>query len=207
MNIITTGDFFIVAVISVTAIISCANERKGSDPLIPQDTTTILPFSKDTIEKIPVLEPVIVAVADTLSRPAIIRPDSIVAFAKTLTGVPYLYASTDPAKGFDCSGFITYVFRHFSMSVPRSSVDFTNYGKTIMEQDARPGDLILFTGTDSTIRIAGHMGIVESVKNDTLRFIHSSSGKGKGVVISPLGNYYRGRFVKVIRVFPDEMFR
>lgn len=136
-----------------------------------------------------------------------ISPDSIVAFARTLIGVPYLYASTDPAKGFDCSGFITYVFRHFNITVPRSSVDFTNYGRAITEENARPGDLILFTGTDSTIRIVGHMGIVESIQNDTLHFIHSTSGKMKGVVITPLGNYYRSRFVKLVRIFPDASFQ
>lgn len=140
--------------------------------------------------------------ADTLP----VSPDSLVAFARTLLGVPYVYASTDPAKGFDCSGFITYVFSHFKMRVPRSSVNFTDYGKPISLHDAKPGDLILFTGTDSAVRIVGHMGIVESIKKDTLYFIHSSSGKANGVVISPLGKYYRGRFVKTIRVFPDESF-
>ncbi len=136
-----------------------------------------------------------------------IDPDAIVAFSKTLLGVPYLYASTDPSKGFDCSGFITYVFNHFGLKVPRSSVDFTEYGKTITIPEARPGDLILFTGTDSTVRIVGHMGIVESQRNDSLYFIHSSSGKKtNGVVITVFANYYRSRFVKVIRVFPDELF-
>jgi len=135
-----------------------------------------------------------------------IHPDSLVAFARTLVGVPYLYASADPANGFDCSGFITYVFNHFNTIVPRSSVDFTNYGSELAIEKAKPGDLILFTGTDSTIRIVGHMGIVESIKNDTLYFIHSTSGKMKGVVITPLGNYYRSRFVKVIRVLDDIYF-
>lgn len=136
-----------------------------------------------------------------------VNPDSLVSFAKTLIGIPYLYASTDPKKGFDCSGFITYVFKHFNLSVPRSSVDFTNYGREIPKELSRPGDLILFTGTDSTIRIVGHMGIVVENVNGQLSFIHSSSGKANGVVITPLGKYYMGRFVKVIRVFPDHFFR
>jgi len=134
------------------------------------------------------------------------KPAEVLAFAKKLIGVPYLYASTDPAKGFDCSGFITYVFNHFSIAVPRSSVDFTNVGKEVNYKDAMPGDLILFTGTDSTIRIVGHMGIVESVDNGTLKFIHSTSGKAKGVVITEFGNYYKSRFVKTIRIFPDQVF-
>jgi cell wall-associated NlpC family hydrolase len=128
-------------------------------------------------------------------------PAELVSFSKTLIGVPYKYASTNPAEGFDCSGFITYVFNHFNIKVPRSSVDFTNVGKEIAEQHALPGDLILFTGTDSLVRIVGHMGIVVSNKDNRIEFIHSTSGKAKGVVITPLERYYRSRFVKIIRVF------
>ena len=133
-------------------------------------------------------------------------PDSIVTFGKSLVGTPYLYASSDPEKGFDCSGFITYVFNHFGIAVPRSSVDFTNVGIEIPKEFASPGDLILFTGTDSTIRIVGHMGIVESNERGNLLFLHSTSGKAHGVVISPLHGYYETRFVKVIRVFPQIYF-
>lgn len=133
-------------------------------------------------------------------------PDSVVAFGKSLVGTPYLYASSDPAKGFDCSGFITYVFNHFNIAVPRSSVDFTNVGIEIPKEVASPGDLILFTGTDSTIRTVGHMGIVESNEHGNLLFLHSTSGKAYGVTISPLKGYYETRFVKVIRVFPQASF-
>lgn len=127
---------------------------------------------------------------------------ALVNFAKTLIGVPYKYSSTDPNVGFDCSGFITYVFNHFAIAVPRSSVDFTNVGVEVEHTRAIPGDLILFTGTDSTIRVVGHMGIITENNSGQLKFIHSTSGKQNGVTITPFENYYRSRFVKVIRVFP-----
>ena len=136
--------------------------------------------------------------ADTV---AVSRFD-LVSYAQTLQGVPYKYASTNPADGFDCSGFITYVFNHFNMSVPRSSVDFTNYGRDIPRTEARPGDLILFTGTDSSDRTVGHMGIIVSNTPDSLHFIHSTSGKAYGVTVTPLNGYYMGRFVKTIQVLP-----
>jgi cell wall-associated NlpC family hydrolase len=129
-------------------------------------------------------------------------PAAIVAFAKTQIGVPYLYGSTDPAKGFDCSGFITYVFKHFGIVVPRSSIDFTNVGKEISAAQAKAGDLILFTGTNPDERFVGHMGIVVS-NDDTLQFIHSTSGRQYGVTITPLNDYYKGRYVKTIRIFPQ----
>lgn len=129
-------------------------------------------------------------------------PNEIANFAETLIGIPYRYGSTDPKVGFDCSGFITHVFNHFNIKVPRSSIDFTNVGREIPVTSAKRGDIILFTGTDSTERFVGHMGIVVA-NTDTLRFIHSTSGKAYSVTISPLSNYYKGRFVKTIRLFKE----
>jgi len=125
--------------------------------------------------------------------------DSIVDFAETLLGIPYLYASSNPSKGFDCSGFITYVFNHFNVEVPRSSVDFTDKGVAVDLRAAQRGDLILFTGTDTAATVVGHMGIVTG-NTDSLRFIHSSSGKAGGVTISSLNEYYASRLVKIISV-------
>jgi cell wall-associated NlpC family hydrolase len=95
------------------------------------------------------------------------------------------------------------VFTHFNIHVPRSSIDFTDKGREVGLEKALPGDLILFTGTDSAEKFVGHMGLVESRKNDSLYFIHSTSGKAHGVVITSFGKYYASRFVKVIRIFPD----
>lgn len=128
-------------------------------------------------------------------------PQELLAFAETIMGTPYKYGSIDPSQGFDCSGFITYVFGHFSIAVPRSSIGFTNAEREIDLTKAKPGDIILFTGTDSTIREAGHMGIITSAEDKNYQFIHSSSGKANGVTITPLNPYYMGRFIKVIRVF------
>lgn len=129
-----------------------------------------------------------------------VPPEQLLAYAKTLIGTPYKYASVDPAEGLDCSGFITHVFSHFSINVPRSSVDFTNYGTTVNLADAETGNLILFTGTDTLSKIVGHMGIVTEIVDGELQFIHSTSGKAYSVTISKLNAYYKKRFVKVIRI-------
>lgn len=132
-----------------------------------------------------------------------VLPGSVLDFARSLIGTPYRFASSDPGSGFDCSGFITYVFQHFDVAVPRSSKDFENIGTNISQQEALPGDLILFTGTDHNEKLVGHMGIITSNNADNLSFIHSTSGKSNGVTISPLNDYYQSRFVKVIRIFDE----
>lgn len=130
-----------------------------------------------------------------------VQPQQVVDFATTLIGVKYKYGSTDPKQGFDCSGFITYVFNHFNIAVPRSSIDFTDVGRTVPYDSAKVGDLILFTGTDSTEQHVGHMGIVVSNNNGNVEFIHSTSGKQYGVTITPLNSYYMSRYVRTARVF------
>ena len=130
-------------------------------------------------------------------------PSELIDYARSLTGIPYKYGSTNPEEGFDCSGFITYVFNHFKIMVPRRSVDFTNIDHEVSLQDAKTGDLVLFTGTDSTDRTVGHMGIIIAQTTGPPQFIHSTSGKANGVTTTPLNTYYMGRYMKTIRIFPQ----
>ena len=120
---------------------------------------------------------------------------------KDTMGVQYRYGSTDPKQGFDCSGFITYVFNHFDIQVPRSSIDFTDVGRTIPLDSAKLGDIVLFTGTDSTEKFVGHMGIITGKANGRIEFIHSTSGKAYGVTITPMNDYYMSRYVRTARIF------
>src|ERR1700759_429654 len=69
-----------------------------------------------------------------------ISPDSILHFAESLIGTRYRSASSDPLRGFDCSGFVSYVFKSFNFNVPRSSCEFISIGEKIRLEDAKPGD-------------------------------------------------------------------
>ncbi len=126
---------------------------------------------------------------------------NLIYFAQSLIGTPYREASSDPSYGFDCSGFVSYVFKSFNADVPRSSEDFINVGRKIRLEDARTGDIILFTGTKShhPHRI-GHVGIVYCNDAGGLKFIHSTSGKEYSVTISSMDDTYKRRFVQVIRL-------
>jgi lipoprotein Spr len=133
-----------------------------------------------------------------------VTPAELVEFAQTLKGIRYRYGSTNPEKGFDCSGFVNYVFTHFGISIPRSSSDFAPV-KGIDIKDAKFGDLILFTGTKShNYRSAGHIGIVISQPGEPLVFIHSTSGDENGVTETAMNERYERRYIKTIRVFKEE---
>jgi len=132
-----------------------------------------------------------------------IQLDSLLLFCKKQLGTNYKYASCTPNSGFDCSGFVYYIFNHFNINVPRSSSDFNTAGKTIHPDSCIAGDVIVFTGTDAKKRNPGHVGIVISNLGDELQFIHSSSNKKhSGVKISSYKEspYYEKRFLKIVRV-------
>ncbi len=129
--------------------------------------------------------------------------DSLLAFAKKQIGIKYCYANCTPSNGFDCSGFVYYTFSHFSIKVPRSSIDYMNYGRRVDPDSCKVGDVIVFTGTNPKNRKAGHVGIVISNPGEDITFIHSSSSKKcSGVKISSFKNdpYYKLRFIKIVRV-------
>jgi cell wall-associated NlpC family hydrolase len=203
---VTIGLFVLAIAFCIFIWIDTDEKSKDAAQFVSTDTSQA---KEDSVKKDSALLIVDTVRTDSVLVPASqihtknVHPLEVVGFAKTLIGTPYRYASTDPKVGFDCSGFITYVFTHFNIIVPRSSIDFTNVGKAIPAQNAKPGDLILCTGTDSTEKFVGHMGLVTSNQNNQLEFIHSTSGKKYGVTITPLNDYYRSRYVKTIRIFPE----
>lgn len=132
-----------------------------------------------------------------------VSADDVVTFAETLRGTPYKYGSAVKENGFDCSGFIYYVFNRYKIAVPRTSRDFTYAGEQISNLESRRGDIILFTGSDPQSGVVGHMGFITRNQRGVLQFIHASSGKGGGVMISTMNSYFMPRFVKIIRVFKE----
>lgn len=124
--------------------------------------------------------------------------DDLTAYALSLLGSPYVYAGMSP-NGFDCSGFITYVFDKHGVDLPHSSAMQAEEGFQVPKHEASTGDLVIFTGTNPDVREPGHVGIVLSSPGDTIEFVHSSSNGG--VKISKVeGTRYDLRFLEVRRV-------
>lgn len=124
--------------------------------------------------------------------------DSIADYAQNFIGTPYLWGG-ESTSGFDCSGFVLFVFKKFGFKLPHSSAAMGNLGSTKEKSIAETGDIILFKGSQSSS--IGHVGIVFCNDDENLIFIHSSSSKGGGVKISKLSDgYYTQRFVKVVDI-------
>lgn len=125
---------------------------------------------------------------------------NIIAFAKEQLGIKYAYACSDPAKGFDCSGFVYYVFSRFDIDVPRSSQGFETVGPALSPEDFRIGDVVVFYGYRDRNTI-GHVGIICEADGLDSKFIHASSGSEMAVIISSLSSdAYRDRFIKCVNV-------
>lgn len=107
--------------------------------------------------------------------------ERIIATAKNYIGVPYLWAGSTPS-GFDCSGFVQYVFKAHGISLNRTAATQYKHGTYVSKSSLQPGDLVFFQNTYK----AGisHVGIY--IGNG--QFIHASSSKG--VTISNLSSSY-----------------
>jgi hypothetical protein len=130
--------------------------------------------------------------------------DEVVNYAITFLGTPYR-PRAQGNDGFDCSGYIAHVFKHFAIELPPSTQYMIKEGQEVPEKEAEPGDLIFFTGTREGSTEVGHAGIVVENKGDDIKFIHSSSGsKAPYVKFDSLAKAgYRRRFMVVKRILEE----
>ncbi len=119
--------------------------------------------------------------------------ETIVATAKQYMGAPYVYGGMSPS-GFDCSGFVNYVYKlcGYSMSRVASSI-YNNNGTYVEKANLQLGDLVFFASNSSSI---GHVGIY--IGNG--QFIHSSSGAGCVVISDLSSSYYLKNYVGAKRI-------
>jgi len=117
---------------------------------------------------------------------------AVLATAMELRGTPYSYGGSDPS-GFDCSGFVQWVFAQHGTRLPREVRDQFDAGALIDRDEVRPGDLVFF---QTVSRGASHVGL--ALGND--EFIHAPSSRGVVRIEKYTSGYWDQRWVGARRV-------
>lgn len=120
--------------------------------------------------------------------------EKIVATALQYEGYRYKWAGSDPSTGFDCSGFVNYVYKQFDYSMERTAQNIYNTnGTAVSKEELQPGDLVFFGwGAGSITHVGLYIGDGQ--------FIHASTSS-TGVIISELdSNYYTKKYVGAKRL-------
>ena len=112
-------------------------------------------------------------------------------YAYNFLGRPYVYGANGP-NAFDCSGFTSYVYRHFGVSLPRTARSQFSAGSAVSRDNLAPGDLVFF----NTVGYLGHVGLYVGGGD----FIHAASS-GRVKISSLNEGYYRTRYAGARRVF------
>jgi len=124
--------------------------------------------------------------------------DQVINYAYRFRGTPYRYGAMSP-RGFDCSGFTSYVFKRFGIELDRSSRGQIFDGVRVKKNELQPGDLVFFQGRSGRGGV-GHVGIVTKVNEDnTFHFIHSACSSGV-TESKNTESYYSRRYVGACRV-------
>ncbi|MGC9004616.1 MAG: LysM peptidoglycan-binding domain-containing protein [bacterium] len=119
-------------------------------------------------------------------------PD-VVTTALNYRGVRYSYGGFS-SRGFDCSGFVKYVYQRHGLNLPHNAAAQYRYGKPVNKSELRPGDLVFFrTGRGRGIN---HVGIYIGDG----KFIHASSARGRVRIDSLNEGYYKARYVGARRL-------
>jgi cell wall-associated NlpC family hydrolase len=116
----------------------------------------------------------------------------LIATALSYRGVPYRNGGSDPA-GFDCSGFVQWVFAQHGVAMPREVRDQFEFGDKVKRGDVEPGDLVFF---ETVSKGASHVGI--ALGND--QFVHAPSSRGVVRIERYTSEYWQKRYVGARRV-------
>ncbi len=130
--------------------------------------------------------------------------DSIITYGKTYVGLHYRYGGITPS-GFDCSGFVFHVHRHFNLPIPRVPSATCLMGERIELDSLQPGDLVYFKGRHTNSNTIGHVAmVVEKLPGDFI-MIHSASHAGVIVETFADKSYYTSRYLFANRL-PTEFY-
>lgn len=116
------------------------------------------------------------------------KTQEVIINALSLTGIKYKFGGDSPETGFDCSGFVRYVFRNAAnLTLPPTARAISQLGKTVNKDELQPGDLVFFNTLKSTF---SHVGIYIGDN----KFIHAPRSGASVRVENMQQSYWSSRF-------------
>lgn len=121
------------------------------------------------------------------------RARELVLHAHRQIGVPYRYGGSSPQQGFDCSGFVRYVYKQAGIVLPRTTEAMSEIGVALRKSELEPGDLVFF---DTRRKPFSHVGMYLGEQ----RFIHAPASGGVVQLVDMRAHYWHTRYVGARRV-------
>ena len=122
--------------------------------------------------------------------------DAVLERALSLRGTRYRAGGTSPETGFDCSGFVGYLYRDIvGFELPRSANEIWRFGRPVERTDLRPGDLVFY---NTLRRPFSHVGIYLGDN----QFVHAPASGGSVRVVNMDERYWAARWNGAKRVAP-----
>lgn len=127
--------------------------------------------------------------------------DSMITLGKTYMGVKYSYGGNTPT-GFDCSGFVSYLFASYGFKISKASRELAKFGHEVNESCLQAGDLAFFKGRSTKSKEVGHVALVINAMGGRWDIIHATVGKGIWIDRDVMNiAYYKQRFLMFRRPF------
>lgn len=132
-------------------------------------------------------------VVGNYNGPSSVDTSSVVNAAKSLLGSKYVYGASSPSTGFDCSGFVSYIYRLFGKSLSRTAKGMASNGKAVSEANMQPGDIIVWSHRSDMVPT--HVSLY--IGNGQM--IHAAN-KRKGVILSDVSYWKNGGKNKIVTI-------
>ena len=148
--------------------------------------------SKYTLKVIARPQPKKTTVSGNYTGPSSVNTSSVVSAAKSLIGARYTYGGNSPSTGFDCSGFVQYIYGLFGKRLSRSAWGISTDGKSVSRSSMQPGDIIVWSNrrdnapTHVAIYVGGN------------QMVHAANSR-QGVIMSDISYWENANHIVSIR--------
>jgi cell wall-associated NlpC family hydrolase len=183
----------LIFVFSVFLLVGCGSSKKRTTYDKSRQVTVSASNTKPALSE----DPSEVKNPEPAPDTHLLKAEQVINTALSYSGVRYKFGGTT-TKGMDCSGLLYVSFSQHEIDLPRTSHLMADLGRKISVDEVEKGDLLFFKTSSRGKRI-NHVGLVVSVSEQDIKFIHATTSRG--VIVSSLREgFWNYAFVKATRI-------